>query len=1526
MGADIYQLLDRAEQGKDFHSQDPYFKQDIEEHLQRSPDDHAYLCVKAVCYWHGWGGFSKDLTEATKILCSFTPDREQPVFIVLNYYLGLAYTYGHGHLAKGLSTASHNFYEVLTKAATNSKYFRLAENEARPIIAEFLNEDAMLNDDQAAAFLVNRVGCYLWYGYTVASVDKKRAVKYFIRAAERGCTSAQYNLALDYEHGLSIGDEVIVEKNIKLAIKYHSLALESNNLANHNIQYAVNALKRISKNNKDEGLSLESNTPASREMFRVLGKCYLKGEGCKLNIEKGLNYLIAVARQGDVKAQAALFIELVKISAKNPDNKHYKSLLAMCYVEEWGIQGQQRDGLSMFVEVSKDDSLDKPQWDIAHYYIGYASENGLWSYSENISDAIWRYNRAIHVEPGDQHIKEQVKQKIIALMPRLHDMANDENKASGRLFLSIGIMYGRGKAYPVDNSLALKYYEKAAGKGACYGFYNSGNSYFNGNGASKDYAKAIVYYSKALEYPDLRQSVAMTAFNDVIKITEEKSELYTPVIKAMIGFCYLNGIGTAKDQAKGIALLKEAAQVGCEKAQYYLGLAYEEGNGVTRCLNTASYWYLLAATHNTQNENGTIKAVQRLAALANQEKATVENILCLQRYATCLQEGYGIARNESEAIKYIEVAKDLGGSGAWETLINKYLQPGPVQDINKAVDYIAQALQNHNFPVGTKENLLQKLDQIADMLLASPRVEGNSSSMVGVGESISNDTVNAVLALGKIYLQHSKNNLTFRKKACDYYIGLWRNRKISDEQLNKVSQDLLGHGKDDNFSLVRTFCAYVFQSDEARCVDLIYHCLAISYKDSNTPDLKRSAYNYFQAIKHGIKDSAVRELSFQALLALAKNAEQPNAAASYYVGLCYELGYGVEADAGNAHEHYSQALNIIQQAPIHIDVDNEGKLFHALVDQAIFNAINNNEFSQIDNLIIFCRGSNITQPETGNNYLHVLVEKAGAEIDAASDRKKRIVEARMKEEVLDLPEIQLHAFNALKELLSTKKIDDLIKQKNNNDKTPVELARDSRIIEIFTDFYQTDDKDDAHYNQSLYSALVAGNFVAVLALKEAGASHEYCENKNNIFHILASVKRETQRDYDNYIKKYISLYSKTLFDNEIEAKEFMADLILKKNEDNKSPLNLAVEQDNQHAIVVFCDLLKWNQLHLSVYLNDSAGIQQAMGKDDNAKAEGNKLSINKARDYSGKTPISLAGDLGYWHLIQYILPAKGSINRGDRRLLGQVLYWAVVQGQAEVAEQLLELGASTKWQPIPPKGSVDPLMHIAIKENLEKVIDLFLRYKESGRIDFKALSTDGKTLLQVAVESKNKAVLERILILVPESIDVLQQNSDGQTVFDIIKLKRISAPEQDIPAEWKANPDSLTAEQLAEMGRITLAHNKKYRAWEAEDQPLAEMLDLIAAAQERQEASIAAKAASKFSPGLKGKVADSGDSNIDAVDKPLEEISESPVKQQQQEASLFSRVIDRLFPGPSVISANFGDSDEDIEMDGGDNYVPQSYL
>ena len=116
-----------------------------------------------------------------------------------------------------------------------------------------------------------------------------------------------------------------------------------------------------------------------------------------------------------------------------------------------------------------------------------------------------------------------------------------------------------------------------------------------------------------------------------------------------LGLCYYSGAGVTKNHAEAVKWFRKAAEQGHAIAQYNLGLCYANATGVTEDLAEAVKWYLKSA------EQGYARAQDGLGV--------------------CYYSGAGVTKDLAEAVKWYRKAAEQGNEQAVAALKELRLNP-----------------------------------------------------------------------------------------------------------------------------------------------------------------------------------------------------------------------------------------------------------------------------------------------------------------------------------------------------------------------------------------------------------------------------------------------------------------------------------------------------------------------------------------------------------------------------------------------------------------------------------------------------------------------------------------------------------------------------------------------------------------------------------------------------------------------------------------------------------------------------------
>ncbi len=209
--------------------------------------------------------------------------------------------------------------------------------------------------------------------------------------------------------------------------------------------------------------------------------------------------------------------------------------------------------------------------------------------------------------------------------------------------------------------------------------------YYGERGIKKDYAKAIELFQKAVD----------------------KGNVYG---KYWLGICYDEGNGVDANFTKANTLYKEAftefskmAEIGDAKALCYLGLCYLHGLGTEKNKELSIAAYKKSAEQGyavAQNNLGAYyettqsytEAVKWYRLAAEQGYAVAQNNL-----GSCYDLGYGVTQSYTEAVKWYRLAAEQGEASAQCSLGYSYENGyGVTQSYTEAIKWYRLAVEQGN--------------------------------------------------------------------------------------------------------------------------------------------------------------------------------------------------------------------------------------------------------------------------------------------------------------------------------------------------------------------------------------------------------------------------------------------------------------------------------------------------------------------------------------------------------------------------------------------------------------------------------------------------------------------------------------------------------------------------------------------------------------------------------------------------------------------------------------------------------------
>ena len=273
-------------------------------------------------------------------------------------------------------------------------------------------------------------------------------------------------------------------------------------------------------------------------------------------------------------------------------------------------------------------------------------------------------------------------------------------KGDATAMFNLGNCYKNGEGVEKNYEEAVKWYKKAAEKGNATAMCNLGNCYYNGNGVEKNDEEAVKWYKKAAEEGNAR---AMNNLGNcyengegVEKNDEEAVKWFTRAAELghigavkNLARCYRDGDGVEEDDAKAFELYQqilasdEATEKQKEDAHEEIAKAYFFGNGTEWSIPLA-HWHFKQAGHPHWYYWMLIPAVvvlgfillfkvlipalgqliKKIIIQRKVKKAEAGNAEAMYELGVCYANGNGVEKDETEAIKWLEKAAELGYTNA----------------------------------------------------------------------------------------------------------------------------------------------------------------------------------------------------------------------------------------------------------------------------------------------------------------------------------------------------------------------------------------------------------------------------------------------------------------------------------------------------------------------------------------------------------------------------------------------------------------------------------------------------------------------------------------------------------------------------------------------------------------------------------------------------------------------------------------------------------------------------------------------
>lgn len=307
----------------------------------------------------------------------------------------------------------------------------------------------------------------------------------------------------------------------------------------------------------------------------------------KAKLADAKKYIDVAAKQGLSEAvydqamlltppsDAAKKLQLLKISA---EGQFVPAMLTLAeeYFHAAETFEQRLEAQALVQQAAAIDSGAKIR--LASYYLHENKQlNNLTGYNKDLAKAV----ALLHAATGECNPDAAYK---LFQMSMVEHKPNDLPTDRGIYWLEVSARLGSARAQgdlaeyhhdAQDSEQAVYWARQAAEHGDLKALLTLGKIYYHGVDTKKDHAKALGYYEQALSV-----------------------DVHNRLVLNQLGIMYYKGEGGDVDFRKAASLCEQAANHGQAGCQYYLGLMYMNGEGVTQDIDVGISWMKKSAAQD----------------------------------------------------------------------------------------------------------------------------------------------------------------------------------------------------------------------------------------------------------------------------------------------------------------------------------------------------------------------------------------------------------------------------------------------------------------------------------------------------------------------------------------------------------------------------------------------------------------------------------------------------------------------------------------------------------------------------------------------------------------------------------------------------------------------------------------------------------------------------------------------------------------------------------------------------------------
>ncbi len=458
---------------------------------------------------------------------------------------------------------AERYNEAMMRSKQENNFTSKASNKSIPNTENNTNslENIVILASKGDITALYNLGNRYEFGIGVAQ-NYQKAMEYFTKAANKGHAEAAFCLGYFYEYG-RIGSPDLEKAEI-----WYKKA------ANQGHEAAIKTLKRLIPNIDNKTNSLENivNLASKGDITALynLGNRYEFGIGVAQNYQKAMEYFTKAANKGHAEAAFCLgyFYEYGRIGSPDLEKAEIWYKKAANQGHEAAIKTLKRlipntdnktNSLEHIVNLASKGDIT------ALYNLGNRYEFGI-GVAQNYQKAMEYFTKAAnkgHAEAafclGYFYEYGRIGSPDLEKAEIWYKKAANQGHEA-----AIKTLKRFKNSFSINDD--IKNYQALALNGNAIAQYKLGYYYYSGQGGSRDYYKAVEWYSKAAEQGNVDA-------------------------QTNLGYCYDMGHGVTRNYTKAVEWYTKAAKQGGANAQYNLAICYEYGKGVSKNLHKAIKLY-----------------------------------------------------------------------------------------------------------------------------------------------------------------------------------------------------------------------------------------------------------------------------------------------------------------------------------------------------------------------------------------------------------------------------------------------------------------------------------------------------------------------------------------------------------------------------------------------------------------------------------------------------------------------------------------------------------------------------------------------------------------------------------------------------------------------------------------------------------------------------------------------------------------------------------------------------------------------